>query len=345
MHILYVGPEAAQTTSRHRAEALRRLGHQVEIVDPGAILPRSRILRQFHFRTGYRLLTGGVLRLIQQRVGDRQFDMAWVDGGYLISPDCVRWLKSRARFVANYSTDDPTGPRDPSKWRTFCRAIPAYDLCVVVRDMNCQEYTALGAKKVLRVMMSYDEVAHARLPFSTEDERKWSSEAVFVGTWMPERGPFMAELIRRNVPVTIYGDRWNRARDWGTIKPRWRGAFAAGPDYIKAIQYAKVAIGMLSKGNRDLHTQRSLEIPFIGTAFCAERTSEHTQMFREGEEAVFWSDAGECAAACLSLLEDEDKRQRMIEAARSKVESLALGNEAVCARILRMIAAEAGFQQ
>jgi dsDNA-binding SOS-regulon protein len=99
---------------------------------------------------------------------------------------------------------------------------------------------------------------------------------------------------------------------------------------------------MLSKGNRDMHTTRSSEIPFIGSAFCAERTEEHSMMFREGEEAAFWDDAKECAEACQSLLRDEPRRQRMVEQARTKLDALQLGNEAVCARILRALSEEQG---
>ena len=340
LSILSIGPAASHTTARHRAEALRRLGHDVEIVDPEVVMPASRILRQLNFRTGYRLYTGAVLRFIQERVGSRQFDIAWVNGGHSIMAESVRWLKTRARFVVNYCNDDPTGPRDPSKWATFRRAIPEYDLCAVVREFNRREYLNLGAKRVLRVMMGYDEVAHARLPYSAEDEKEWSSDVVFVGTWMPERGPFMAELIRQGVPLAIYGDRWDKAAEWPMIKPHWRGAFASGANYIKAIQYAKIAIGLLSKGNRDMHTQRSAEIPFIGTVFCAERTPEHTRMYDENIEALFWSDASECASACRSLLADAARREMMADAARAKVEALGLGNEAVCAEILQAVTEE-----
>ena len=337
MNILYIGQAAEGTTSRHRADALRRLGYQLTLVDPLEVLPTHPVLRQINFRTGYRLYTRAIARLIKERVGNRHFDVAWVNGGYAISAACVRWLHERARFVLSYANDDPTGPRDPTKWSSYCPSIPDYDLCVVVREFNRQEFLDLGAKKVLRVMMGYDEVAHAPLPFSAEDAKQWSSEVAFVGTWMPERGPFLAELIRLGVPLTIYGDRWSRAREWPTIKAHWRAASANGPNYVRAIQYAKVSIGMLSKGNRDMHTQRSTEIPFIGSAFCAERTPEHTQMFEEGKEAIFWQDAQECAAACRELLADEPRRQRMVEAARAKLRSLALGNEEVCTRILQAV--------
>jgi spore maturation protein CgeB len=65
---------------------------------------------------------------------------------------------------------------------------------------------------------------------------------------------------------------------------------------------------LLSKGNRDLHTQRSLEIPSLGGLLCAERTAEHLALYDEGKEAVFWQDAEECAEVCNRLLENETLR-------------------------------------
>jgi hypothetical protein len=43
MKILYIGHSAPASTSRHRADVLKRLGHDVVIADPylAAIWPRS----------------------------------------------------------------------------------------------------------------------------------------------------------------------------------------------------------------------------------------------------------------------------------------------------------------
>jgi spore maturation protein CgeB len=86
-----------------------------------------------------------------------------------------------------------------------------------------------------------------------------------------------------------------------------------GEDYTKALQCAEICLGLLSKGNRDLHTQRSIEIPYAGGLFCAERTKEHRYLYEEGEEAVFWDDADECADRCFELLGDEDRRKAIAD--------------------------------
>jgi hypothetical protein len=170
---------------------------------------------------------------------------------------------------------------------------------------------------------------------SAGDHRKWDSEIAFVGTWMPERGPFLAELVERRLPLTIYGDRWHKAKEWPLLKPHWRGpGLYNDDDYARAIQCAKVCLGLLSKGNRDLHTTRSLEIPFLGGLFCAERTPEHLALYREGEEAMFWSDARECAGRCSELLSCDDKRSRIARTGQKRCIANQTLNEPILRRIL-----------
>jgi len=90
---------------------------------------------------------------------------------------------------------------------------------------------------------------------------------------------------------------------------------------------------MLSKGNRDLHTTRSLEIPYAGGLLCAQRTVEHQGLYLEGVEAVFWSDAKECVKVCKDLLTN-GKIDQLRMAGMQRVRELKAGNEDVCRAIL-----------
>ena len=81
--------------------------------------------------------------------------------------------------------------------------------------------------------------------------------------------------------------------------------------YCAAILSSKVCLGVLSKQNRDQHTTRSIEIPFIGGLLCAERTSEHQQMYVDKSEAFFWDDAIECAQLCHEILNDSLLRREV----------------------------------
>jgi hypothetical protein len=333
MKILYLG--ANYGTSRHRADALSRLNHEVTIIDPaGGLADVSLLIRKCVYELGGLPKLGAVERYVLSKA-DGHFDLVLVNGGEYVSHRLVRALKTDDRRVIIYNNDDPFGGRDRLHWRTYLRAIPEYDLVIVMRDINVQEAHRAGAKKVMRVWMSADEVVHAPLPLDDDEQAQWSKEVLFAGTWMPERGPFFKRLIQLGVPLSIYGDRWERAAEWKQLRSAWRGPSLQGSQYVKAIQAAGVSLGLLSQGNRDLHTTRSVEIPLVGGLLCAARTSEHSQMYKEGIEAEFWETPEECADKCFSLLGNGPMNRAMRLKGQARARELGLTNEAIMKQILK----------
>jgi spore maturation protein CgeB len=334
MKILYLGRKTG--TSGDRANALQRLGHEVEILDVFDCVPKIPLIGAWHRYLGF----VGLASLIRTRVLDRLagrsgFDLVWVDSGGLVSRELVEDLKRLGKRVLNYNVDDPYGDRDVNSWVQYRRAVRAYDLVVVVRKENVEEARSLGARKVLLVYRSADEVTHAPIQLSPEDRAKWATEVLFVGTAFPERGPFFAELVKYGVPLSIYGSRWEKLREWNTIRPYWKGpGLEEKYPYAAAIQSAKVCLGLVSKGNRDLHTTRSLEIPSLGGVFCSERTDEHLALYEENKEAVFWNSAEECAAKCRALLSDDAWRHSVAENGRRRYLKNGWTNEKVAEKIL-----------
>jgi len=185
--------------------------------------------------------------------------------------------------------------------------------------------------------MSADEVAHCPRVLGPNERQLYASDVAFVGTWMPERGPFMAELIRLGVPLSIWGDRWHKAREWPILKPHWRGPGLYDERYANMILSAKVVLGLVSKGNRVLHTTRSMEIPALGSVLCGERTSEHLSLYDDGVDAVFWNTPEECAAACSRLLADDAYRQSVARRGRARLQRNGHYNEQVLAAILKEV--------
>ena len=344
MKILYIGHAAPESTSRHRADALRRLGHEVIVADPYAALAgqlRGRLRGALHYRSGYRLLQGAacgwVDGLLRQHAAWPK--IVWLDGGELIGLKAATALRLFGCPTVLYNIDDPSGHRDGRRWDSLLSALPAYDLCVVVRAENVTEFRALGARSVHRVWRSYDEVQHR--PFDSVEDipAAFRSEVAFVGTWIRGEGrdEFLLALIELGLDIAIWGDHWQKSPNWSRLRAHWRGPALAGRDYVAALQGARLALGLLSRGNRDLHTTRSAEIPYAGGLLCAERTTEHQAMYREGEEAVFWKDAEECAAICRRLLTDDALRERIRQQGRARVQQGGYGNEAVCRDILSRV--------
>jgi len=308
MKILYLGSRFI--TSGHRVGALERLGHEVQVVDPGPAMSGIPLGAYWWRYMGGIGLTSRVHREVWRQVKHSTFDLAWVDAGALVSRRLVEDLKRVAPRVINLNVDDPFGDRDLNFWTQYRYAVKAYDLIVVVREENVQEAKAMGAKRVLRIYRAADEVAHAPRELTEAEKTKWRSDVLFVGTAFPERGAFFRDLVRLGVPLSIYGSKWSELKEWKDLKHCWRGpGLHDDYSYSTAILASKVCLGLLSKENRDLHTTRSLEIPSLGAVFCAERTSEHLKLYREDEEAVFWSSPEECAAKCVALLADDEWRR------------------------------------
>ena len=331
INILYLGPLSG--TCLDRANALRRLGHHVEHKDLRLMLPRTAWVDRVIWHLGGDLLSPFLLNSLRDSLKDQHYDLCWVDGGELVTPKIISLLRQHAKKIISYSIDDPLGPRDGSRFKAYRQSLPFYNLNVVVRNENVAEAYALGATNVMRVYRSADEVSHAPRVLSENDHKNWDSEVLFLGTWFPERGSFLLDLILSGVPLTIRGSGWHKAPEWSQLKQYWTGGSIDGDDYAKAIQCAKVNLGLVSKENRDLHTTRSLEIPALGGFFCAERTSEHMNMYDEGAEAFFWSDAKECAAMCKLALSSESRRQEMAKAGQQRLKRNGHLNEIILNQI------------
>jgi hypothetical protein len=317
---------------------MRRLGHDVRVFDPNSVIPSSRLIGKWKWYTGSFGLADIVRRRYIQRLGSTAYDLAWVDHGEIVGPGMVRDLKARIPRVVCYNVDDPFGNRDANLWRQYRRAVPYYDLLAVVRVENIEEARRCGAKRVMHVFRSADEVAHTPRQLTPQEYKEWQSDVVFVGTAFPERGPFLTELVKLGVPLTLYGNRYDRLREWQILRSHWRPGNAGTVDgYAKAISAAKICLGLLSKGNRDLHTQRSLEIPSLGGLFCAERTVEHSSLYEEDREAVFWNTPEECAAKCAALLADDSRRRSIAEAGHQRYIRNPWKNMDVIGSILREV--------
>jgi len=313
LNILFIGANGGNALKR--ANALKRLGHDVMHLDPYSLFPFRDFVGRLIYYGWASVIESYLKKKITPLLSKCSFDVTFVDNGELVGRNVLSVLRKVSPIIINYNNDDPFGGRDKKKWRLYLESVPHYDLLAVVRPVNVAEAYALGAPKVLQVFMAVDELDGPR-EMTPRDRRRFPHEVLFIGTWMPERGPFLQELIQAGVPLAIYGNDWQKAPEWPALQTVWHGPAIYGDDYLKAIQLAKVSLGLLSKGNRDLHTTRTFEIPYCGGLLCAERTSEHLQLYQEDIEAVYWSDVKECIEKCKKLLNDDKMRAEIAEKGR-----------------------------
>ena len=338
LRILYIGTISG--TCLDRANAYRRMGHEVVHLDMRQWLHPSAWIDRVTWRIGGHVFSPWLAKRMGREIrAQKPFDLCHVDNGEWVTPEVIDVLRQACGQVINYNIDDPTGPRDRARFSAYRRAAFKYDLLAVVREENVEECERLGASRVLRVWRSADEVSHAPRLMTEKTREAWQSEVLFLGTWMPERGPFLLKLIQLGVPLSIRGAHWQKAPEWEHLRDHWIGGPVSGDEYAYAIQSAKVNLGLLSKGNRDLHTTRSMEVPSLGGVLCAERTPEHRQLYQEGVEAVFWSTAQECASLCKKLLADDALRESLAAAGHRRYVSAGYSNQSVLNQIIEQVMA------
>ena len=288
--------------------------------------------------SGYRLLRDAACAWVDGLLRQHAAwpEMVWVNGGELIGAATANKLRQFGAPVVLYNNDDPTGKRDGRRFDSLLAALPAYDLCAVLREPNVGEFYAHGARSVHRVWMSYDEILHRPFESIEDIPAAFRSEVAFIGTCFRGHGRdrFLLDLIDQKLDVAIWGSDWQRSNYWPRLRSYWRGPGIFGRDYVAAIQGSKISLGFVSHGNRDLHTTRSVEIPYAGGLLCAERTSEHLAMYRDGEEAVFWKDSEECGSICHQLLADNGLREHIRFRGQQRVRENSFGNESIVKEIL-----------
>ena len=317
LRILYIGPDDGNC--RARLEAVRRMGHHALSIDPFAALPTWRWSGTWSFKTGGLGFEGRVRRFIRRAIEGQTFDIAYVDNGELMSAAAIRMLRAYAGRVINYSPDNPYRGRDGNRWRLFLKAVPEYDVLFTPRLSSVDDALARGARRAVRIFQAADDMFKdpARLPDAAA-RTPFRSQVSFVGTWMPERGAMLARLLDLGVPLRIFGPRWDRAPEYARLAPPTTGGSLPSLDYNAAVAAADISIALLSRGNWDRHTTRSLEIPTLGSLLCGERTEDHQMLYDEGREAVFWSSIEECAAQCQALLADPQRRANIAAAGRRR---------------------------
>lgn len=341
MRILYIGDDHPSSTSQHRADALRRLGCDLYVVNPQKLIgARNQLQAWLDYRTGFHFLQHKLLRSFAATLHESSFssDLIWINGGELIGPRVLRWLQQKFECPTFlYNNDDPTGWRDGRRFSSLRAAISFYHLCASCRLETALEMTALGARRSLRVWMSFDELRHVVKPSALD--LSLQPTVSFVGTCIPgeHRDQFLLTMAKAGLPLSFTGDRWHKSRLIKQLRPWYGGPAISGDGYVQAIYTPAISLGFLSHGNRDLVTRRSFETPACSGLLCAERTSEHQLLFEEGEEAVFWGSADECIDVCKSLLEDMPRNLAIRSAGLKYILEAGFGNEDICQQVLNSI--------
>jgi len=243
----------------------------------------------------------------------------WIEWPRSFQPAFIHHIKSAypAAKLISFQDDNPFGSRhsDAWQWKNYLRCIPLFDVHLVKRPSDVEHLKTYGAKKSCLWMHG----VYTPLFVPPTETPKKLYPVSFVGTCFDDRARFFELLIaRQRLPIHVFGSHWNRRSTLPRRFPHLFHSELKGTDYTRVIHQSTASLALLSTSHRDEWSLRSFEIPGCAGTLLAQRTPTHEVMFREGVEAMFFSDVEECATAIRALLTEPGRAQRMGEAAYAR---------------------------
>jgi hypothetical protein len=293
MRVLLAGIERVPHLGASFRRALESLGHEVRVVDPASAYT---FLDRKPFRWLRRPYGGGVpsgygrFRSLMKRAASAfDPDLVLAVGGCL-GGDLIQEMRARssARF-AMYSTDNPFNPAVSPPY--VQESLPYWDLVATPRRATIPELSRYCRGSVCYLAFGYDATLH--FPEQPANEAEWArfgSDIAFLGGCDRDRVPYLNPLAQaEDLRVGLYGGYYGFTP---ALKRRHLG-MAYGRDYRLALGGTKVALCLVRKANADGHVMRTYETPACGAFLLAERTVDHEEIFREGQDAAFFSSPDE----------------------------------------------------
>lgn len=318
MKILVVAPFGNAQRDPAISEGFRQLGCEVAECSYGDLLFSGRFLARLQFR----LATGPIFHELTERVINyaRSFrpDVVLFRRPLEFSSKMIRKIRAaHSAIYASFNNDDPFSDayRDV-RWRTLRQAIPEFDVHFAFRARNIDQYKLAGARHVALWEPFFTPWIHC--PPRVRPEAADEFHLLFAMHAEPdERREALHALLSEGIHVEVHS--WNWAAVFGEVDakavgvkpPIWEDA------YVNAISKAAATLCFFSKQNNDELTSRVFEIPASRGLLLSWRTPRLEALFRDREEAFFFSSKDELLSIVRQLVADpqliENTKQRGYE--------------------------------
>jgi hypothetical protein len=304
------------------AIAMRRLG--IEVFE--FKIKNSNPALSFIYRIeDYFSFIGPITRLLHYKfkrsVNKIHPDLIFFWRPTLINPSLLKALKSASpsATIVSYNNDNPFGKAYQQRsfrlkrlWIHFKKSIPFFDVNIVYRNANINDYNIAGSIKTILFPPAF--IPELIPDLSGVD---YIYDVVFIGYAEQKRLVYLNFLLSKGIQIKIFGTGWDLQKihpsyQFGTIIP------AHGKAYYQALRSARINLAFLSDLNEDVYTRRNFEIPGMGGLMLSERTKELATLFSEGKEAFFFSNHEELLEHIKVILADQNLQNEIRKNAKNK---------------------------
>jgi len=310
--VLFVGDDWYGSNATSLRNALVHSGCEVQTINTHAysdpIRHLDRRLWKKTARDSYDRRSARVLeRQIEKRVRETRFDVLIAFKALTLTGSVLRSLKFRR---IHYHPDDSSNPSHRSV--IFDEAEAYYDLHITTKSFNVPEIVARTGRPAIFLWCAYDPEWHRQVSGRAD------YAVGFIGTRRPDREDLICS-VGRAFPgeLLISGSGWGRLKALKKSSTVIDGQF--GLNFSRTVARAPVQLGLLNSDNRDLHTCRSFEAPAAGALLVAEWTTEHAELFNDGEDALLFRDKSELMDILGRLRRSPQLRDSLISRSHDRI--------------------------
>ena len=244
-------------------------------------------------------------------------------------PSTIQKINKLGILTVSYNNDDPFGPMIHRKapwhhrllWFWYLRSLKVYKRNFFYRQINTLEAKQYGANYAAVLMPYFRPWQDRPLTLTEAEKKQYDCDVVFAGHYEPDgREKSIRILVEAGIDVKIWGGKYWTSEVLGDAYNHFAPIVPVeGDNYTKALCGAKICLAFLSKLNRDTYTRRCFEIPACGRVMLAERTEDLQKMFKEDEEACFFSSNEELLEKVQWLLANPERREAIAKAGLRRV--------------------------
>lgn len=336
MKILFVGSLTEGQTSLMRMDVLKELGHEVIPLSTQVHWDEARMLaRRLQQSIGVGPIIARINNELIEAVRSTRPNIVWAEKQEYFKPEVLQEISGLGIRLIHF-TPDPYFSVSWKRTRLLDSCLPLYDCLITSKKYELDNYRKVN-RHVVYMHLGYAEKVHRpSFPDDPAMRRAYASDVSFVGGWEPRREVYLDALAHNvDCSLKIWGYGWEFLQDGRWTARRWwamrrnaggepftikanpvlgeavQGGEVYGDDYAWALSGAKINIGFLREICPDQHTTRTFEIPACRSLLLADRSDEHSEFFKEGEDADFFSSKEEMIDKVKFYLSHESERERI----------------------------------
>lgn len=309
---LYVGSFFKGSTVDQRYHDLAEIFYNIEYFNINDFFPSYKrglisIWRLLGFGPPYFYLK----RYLTLKIEKFEPEIIFFDKSLYIPSHFLMEIKQKGIKLFHFSNDDQLNPNNQTRF--YLNSIHLYDTHFTTKSYNVLELLKLGAKDVVFINNATSNYFIKPLIISDEDFEKYGSQVGFIGTYEKERAQSLIYLANNGVKIRIWGFGWINRQELIHSNLIIENKVLWEEEYLKAISATKINLNFLRKENRDLQTQRTIEIPACKGFMLAENSNEHQNLFESNLEAVYFNSNESLLKKIQYYLIHENKRIEIAE--------------------------------